>query len=112
MKTDTELKLALMRLLPDTIVETYPCDDRPMEEVQKAGEVKWYWLEYHREILGTELLHVCWLVEQSLERGKDAGAECYRYAAELYRVVDQENQPCMASWQQRATALCKVKGIE
>ena len=103
MTTDTQLKIALAKMLPGKCF------------VDVDGEIVWT-DEGEPRLVGmvfdTELLHVCWLIESSLERGNDAGAECYRYAAELYRVVDQENQPCMATWQQRATALAKVKGVE
>ena len=101
--TDTQLKIALAKMLPSDIEHCASGLRWRNKEVPMALGV---------HVLDTELLHICWLVERTLERGNDAGAECYRYAAELYRVVEQESQPCMASWQQRTIALAKVKGIE
>jgi hypothetical protein len=51
----------------------------------------------------TEWLHVCWLVEQTLNTNQalwDSQFETYKKSI----------NPC-ATWQQRAIALAKVKGI-
>ena len=49
-------------------------------------------------VLDTELLHLCWLVENTLTRSK----ECDYFVSLSMR----------SSWQQRVEALAKVKGID
>ena len=51
-----------------------------------------------RDVLDTELLYLCWLVENTLTRSK----ECDYFVSVSMR----------SSWQQRVAALAEVKGIE
>lgn len=98
MTSDQELKLALCGLLPKQICvrnnKLFWGDD------SFSGELP--------EVLETEWLHICHLVEMTLEKEKLN----LSYAHELYNVVVPEGQqPFMASWQQRTAALLKVKGV-
>ena len=63
----------------------------------------WTWLNYDNPlpdapVLDTELLHLCWLVEETLS---DIAMEEYGITLTVH-----------ATWQQRIIALAKVKGIE
>ena len=109
--TDTQLKIALAKMLP--------------EKIELTGEticwLKPWTLSYlHRRVRDTELLHVCWLIEDGLAYEDKA-----EFARQLYRqdgffsCVDCEDNDFSeifkyshATWQQRATALAKVKGVE
>ena len=95
MKTDTELKLALAKMLPEKI-ESWNCGT--------CGYV-FRWNDAANEVvLDTELLHVCWLAEQTIDL-KDK----WRW---LSLIDGDYAEKSHATWQQRATALCKVKGVE
>ena len=99
--TDTQLKQALAKMLPERV------------EIDPSGESLFWKEEVSYEVLDTELLHLCWLVETSLDTGK---RQTYRQA--LFHVCPKTamkgygNVICHATWQQRVTALAKVKGIE
>ncbi len=95
--TDTQLKQALVKMLPDEV------------------ELKFnnhYFTEYlwntkqGRVVLDTELLHLCWLVEQTLDREDQL----------LYTRNSMKGNSTFsaihAPWQQRTIALAKVKGVE
>lgn len=101
--TDSQLKHALARMLPETTVTKWNgflgCKSDDM---------------YKRDVYDTELLHLCWLVEEELTNPCD-------YATELKAVMlDQgfgfgpssEHYLWHATRQQRVIALAKVKGIE
>jgi len=101
---DDNLKLALAKMLPEKIII--------------AGGVnvpRWKAEQSQWRILDTEWLHVCWLVEQGLSIRLPA---IPHQESERTRYVDLLNEACgskgccIATWQQRAQALCKVKGIE
>ena len=114
MKTDTELKMALAKMLPDTLeLSTHEHDGY----TKPVTTLCW---QHKNPVLDTELLHICWLIEKSLPYEDKA-----EFARQLYRqdgffsCVDCEDNDfseifkyAHATWQQRATALCKVKGIE
>ena len=92
---DEQLQLALAKMLPDKI--TIGCD-------------VFYWISKTDtcfcRVIDTEWLHVCWLVEQLL----NVRERCL-FTEELGGVLNQ-TQFSLANktWQQRAEALCKVKG--
>jgi len=71
-----------------------------------------YWkgknIEWEGEpVLDTELLHLCWLVEETLNEINSANyAEFLRPITANYKLLYH------ATWQQRVIALAKVKGIE
>lgn len=100
--TDTQLKQALAKMLPEQI--RFMHDER-LWKIDSKGNLLTL-------VLDTELLHLCWLVEEHLTQD-----ECNRYSQEL-RDTQLTHQPTAlgwffhATWQQRTIALCKVKGIE
>lgn len=105
---EQKLKLALARMLPEKIciqVESQPS----WFEVSSDG-IRWS----GRPVQDTEWLHVCWLIE---EKHKDEDQKNYLANEEtivtaLQKVTGGEYFLCYhATWQQRAEALCKVKGI-
>jgi hypothetical protein len=108
---EPKLKLAMARLLPEKIrINTTPTEDT------------WYqWIElppqdYHeRTVWETEWLYVMQLVEQSLdESDKDWYCEQLRQVITHTKMFIHEECKAMlfATFNQRATAMCKVKGIE
>jgi len=101
--TDTQLKAALAKMLPEKIGYLHSL----------------YWLDRDNfpsnEVLDTELLHVCWLVEEALTLTEltDLGCElACLIAPPNHTAAPHWGQLSHASWQQRAVALAKVKGIE
>jgi len=94
MYTDTQLKQALAKMLP--------------ENTRYAGGLLWQngaARKYEREVLDTELLHLCWLVEESLDK-----EDMLMFCVEMDMMFDLK--AIHATWQHRTIALCKVKGIE
>jgi len=90
MKTDQELKLALVKMLPEIYWNSI--DDCA------------YWIVglRHGRVLDTEWLHVCWLVEQTL-----SGMQMLKYQRILSHICENSTlRATHATWQQRATALC------
>lgn len=101
--SEQELKLFLARQLPDMI------------EVQEPF-THFFWKSLSARIVRkTEWLHIAWLVEQTLD-GTSAASD---YALELKHVIAPDPPKGLAgdfryvnaSWQQRAEALCRVKGV-
>ena len=97
---DIQLKQALAKMLPDT----FNIDDEFM-----------YWDGTHTLVLDTELLHLCWLVEETID-----GTTAMNYVRELANQYDTDPHgnywkmwiTTHATWQQRVIALVKVKGVE
>lgn len=96
--TDTQLKQALAKMLPDVI---------------HADSL--YWRESLHQVLDTELLHLCWLVENNLPKHDDTD-QMYINALgvddsngdlypEWFKIVH-------ATWQQRTIALTKTLRVE
>ena len=114
MPTNQQLKLALARMLPEKIQIFKPLDQRPafFAWYDEEGDTSNY-------INDTEWLHVCWLVEQTLDKTQQL-----HYIERLVWMLDPNDAwPEVltvskgwfflnATWQQRAEALCRVKGIE
>ena len=89
--TDDKLKAALAKMLPEKVrwnTERWNGLTMVCQDVRNNDPV-----------LDTELLHLCWLVEEN--------ANVYE-SAELAIILLAYH----ASWQQRVIALAKVKGIE
>jgi len=111
--TDTQLKQALAKMLPEK--------NRYFYGVPPYGGKVYLWEReiptsncYIREVLDTELLHLCWLVEETLD------GDYEEYSQALVSQVkkgdmaidrDYWSPPYHATWQQRVIALAKVKGI-
>ena len=104
--TDQALKLALAKMLSEKLY----LHNRP-----KCDTV--YWSGNDRDqtfslpVQDTEWLHVCWLVEQQFNN-----FDHQRYVNQLYEEAEPHTRlmhpDCSPSWQQRAIALAKVKGVE
>ncbi len=106
--TNDQLKKALAKMLPEEI--TY---------VPKGYLVRHF--DNDSKVLDTELLHLCWMVEDTIK-------DKVRFVRELYDVFEQKHRgneawDCLdpvdisamlvhATWQQRVIALAKVKGVE
>ena len=107
--TDTQLKQALAKMLPEDLYQPKGDDDVCWSNASE---------KCHRDrrgyyVLDTELLHLCWLV------GKDVEAK--RYSDYLMHAIQDEictgavearYATANATWQQRTIALAKVKGVE
>ena len=89
--TDTQLKQSLAKMLPERV------------EIDPSGESLFL---NEDEVLDTELLHLCWLLEETLNR-----EEQIIYIVYLDKMFTSWIAT-HATWQQRVIALCKVKGIK
>lgn len=106
--TDTQLKAVLAKMLPEILAFEFDLlfwKHKQNQEILRDPTV-----------LDTELLHLCWMVEESLNE-----ADCREYAAllALKRGLDyarthrvQDYSTLFSTWQQRVIALAKVKGIK
>jgi hypothetical protein len=112
MNNNPKLKLAMARLLPEKI--GYHTRVEGMTEPMNI-----YWMDNSRELLETEWLYVMHLIEEVVATYN----EQVQYAKELalicYGGVDPMPSSLHGVWllqhatfNQRATAMCKVKGIE
>ena len=96
--TDTQLKQALAKMLPERVGFSTMLQWR--SDSQYCG----------RFVLDTELLHLCWLVEDTLN--KDEMNRYEHLLTENNTIKDWARMLFHATWQQRTIALAKVKGIE
>jgi len=111
--TNDQLKQALAKMLPERIA---------YEVSQEEFIDGLYWNKGEDDgpkVLDTELLHICWMVEETLHHDdwrsysdmlttfiQDSVVDLYNQRVESrYRSVN-------ATWKQRTIALAKVKGIE
>lgn len=97
--TEEQLKQALAKMLPESVFFN-----------ESSGNLNW--INATRAcgttVLDTELLHLCWLVEEKLTQN-----ECNVYDREITHSCDNKlGWKFHATWQQRTIALAKVKGIE
>jgi len=96
--TDEQLKKTLAKMLSN--------------EITYYSVMIFYWNRQFiagifQRVLDTELLHLCWMVEETLNEIESAEyAELLRPIAENYKLLYH------ATWQQRVVVLAKVKGIE
>ncbi len=107
--TDTQLKQALAKMLPETIDWDNNC-------------LGWIGTRNVRtNVRNTELLHLCWLAEETLqyEQKGEFTYELYRnptfFRCVGYDGLDDWNEVfsyAHATWQQRTIALAQVKGAE
>ena len=112
MKTDTELKQLLAKMLPDKVGY-----HKSIASIQGDRD-EFLWLDTdcdrlvfsNRKVLDTELLHLCWLVESKL-----ADTNYVQYTNQLRYICIEHaitlSRYQSATWQQRVTALSKVKGL-
>jgi len=103
--TDEQLKQALANMLPDQISFRQFKDDNA-----EFGYLYWKDKNQHplqSEVRDTELLHLCWMVEDDFNSKQQDD-----HGKELYKLIPYGKMLFSATWQQRVTALAKVKGIE
>jgi hypothetical protein len=91
--TDEQLKQALAKMLPYKINFGY--NSRAL-----------FW-STGKTVLDTEILHLCWMVEDDFNSKQQDD-----YGKELYKLIPYGKMLFSATWQQRVTALAKVKGIK
>jgi len=97
--TDNQLKAALAKMLPDTLrLVPYEREDNLI--------LCWNLDVFSGPVRNTELLHLCWVVEENLCFFKFEDSEFLLPIAANYKKLYH------ASWQQRVAALAKVKKIE
>jgi len=116
--TDTQLQLALSKMLPDRIeIETKETDGQIFQypvwlcRGGNAEDIR------GRDVTSAEWLHVCWLVEQALDKTE---WDTYTEVLSSYVVINDTTNRIRfynfdlahASWQARATSLAQVKGVE
>lgn len=97
--TDTQLKQALAKMLPEDLYQPKGDDDVCWSNASE---------KCHRDrrgyyVLDTELLHLCWLVERGLNE---------LWPVYYAQFVEFEGVTINATWQQRTIDLAKVKGVE
>jgi len=98
-KMDNQLKAALAKMLPDKLILVpYGREDNLI--------LSWILQKSSEPVRDTELLHLCWVVEENLCFFKFEDSEFLIPIAANYKKLYH------ASWQQRVAALAKVKGIE
>ena len=89
--TEAQLKRTLAKMLPDRI-------DYPFL----------FHKDTNRPVLDTELLHLCWMAEETLALDDNFNWQEYEDA------LDEQGawKNTHSTWQQRVVALAKVKGVE
>lgn len=112
--TDTQLKQALAKMLPEKILWN-------TQELLWIDKKTGFWSNVAGRVLDTELLHLCWLVEEGLTPDQE------NQLGELYRIEAKCVGPlggkylingfgivsiAKLKWRQRVIALAKVKGVE
>ena len=96
--TDDQLKKALAEMLPELLYSDYLADGT-FVSIRWLTDKPNYGCKGH-SVLDTELLHLCWMVEETLDS---------KHNLKYYNKIEIDPH---ASWQQRVEALAKVKGIE
>ena len=108
--TDTQLKQALAKMLPDTLLwddeASQHNTDRPQDE---AWGLCW---DSGNPVLDTELLHLCCMVEETLTPEQQVDYYNFRLRASTNNGCVDEYKMIRATWQQRTIALAKVLNIE
>lgn len=102
-----ELKLAMAKLLPKDI-QIIPSPT--VWDTQMLVRNKFFWIHLdHREILETEWLLVMQIALEAMNE-----EQRMQYCDELRTVMQTcfTHELIMATFNQRATAMCKVKGIK
>jgi hypothetical protein len=112
--TDNQLNQALAKMLPKLI-------SWHDEGYTEQNDPELYWIctdnsaTYIREVLNTELLHLCWLVEKSLddEQVLDYNRTLLEDVLQCFSQgrFRQHFALTHASWQQKVQALAQVKGV-
>lgn len=113
--TDIQLKQTLAKMLPEKLVRWR--EDYYSQGMGRRYVTTLWWIDpsdsrdTKREVLDTELLHLCWLAEETI--WDTPKMEDYIvHLSEQVHPVYQNDHLVHATWQQRVIALAKVKGIE
>jgi len=108
--TDSQLKQALAKMLPEKIL----WNDHELVWIDKKTG---FWSHVAGMVLDTELLHLCWMIEEMLDYDKRIAlstiiANHIEFPnGELFSRYEV-SVILHATWQQRVIALAKVKGVE
>lgn len=115
---DTQLKQALAKMLPEHIAMRNSYITTQNVRIT-SYDYTLCWNEEHKgyPVLDTELLHLCWLAEETLCDSKDADYAVYLFEDVCQHQIIRPNcydlaHVSHATWQQRVFALAKVKGVE
>ena len=114
--TDIQLKQALAKMLLDKLISYHiTCPPCPSIKYEGLDDWKLCWKDgqepFYNRVLDTELLHLCWLVEETLDnREKDVYTDYLVMETDDLGIPDWDTTH--ATWQQRVQSLCKVKGIK
>ena len=113
--TDTKLTQALAKMLPETVKWITTCLDDPITPYL-------FWINTERTgefVEDTELLHLCWLVEETITDGRRIVYLSYLceqlQGEDIWPEVLTKEKGWLfahATWQQRVIDLAKVKGVE
>lgn len=98
---ESKLKLALVSLLPDSVIKLYVNPQFP-----SLATVRW--MKDGRELQGTELLHLCFLIEAILT---PAERDDYYYSG-LHQKDEDHSWTVSAPWQLRAEKLANIRKVE
>ena len=98
--TDIQLKQALAKMLPETL-----------KWLSVGSRLLWK-ARGHPDVLNTELLHLCWLVEETLTPEQQVDYYNFRLRASTNNGCVEEYRMIHATWQQRVIALAKVLNVE
>lgn len=111
---DQSLKLALAKMLPDKIGQTHGASKDETILVWFNNDVEYHGKEDEQilaQVLDTELLHLCWLVEQTLNNKQDSEFVSF-LAADVSDGSWSTSKAAHASWQRRVATLAKVLEVE
>jgi hypothetical protein len=108
--TDTQLKQALAKMLPEQLVIRRESLYWQYEEIRHDRPI----MNLGNRVLDTELLHLCWLVEETLTNNEADMYGLYINGIMNEAITQKFQSVCdwHATWQQRVIALAKVKGVE
>ncbi len=105
--TDSQLKQALAKMLPNALFWDNGSSPHTDIEPDDAWGLCW---DYGNPVLDSELLHLCWLVEETLT--EDEFLDLYVPAvASMFEGNPFKRDVLHLAWQQRTIALAKVKGV-
>ena len=100
---DTDLKQALAKMLPNELAfGSHWWEKTTLCYIPRLNGMR------PRPVLDTELLHLCWMVEENIKLKN--GCMPTEWYIQL-RLASQDNEE-HATWQQRTIALAKVLNIE
>ena len=111
--TDTQLKQALAKMLPEDLYISKQYFTVSAMITTQDDNLCWTITKYL--VKDTELLHLCWLAEETLFMNTVDWAGYSNLLIKTVARTSHNTFPSVylhATWQQRVIALCKVKGVE